>query len=360
MLSIEEILGKTEAQRKRIETCLDGFGFYHPNVNIKNEGTASLTDGLSRADAWAVTESMRAIPLREFLAKSGTTGLMGAAYLVPVKAQDLAVFYSLQSDRVPLLSAQVLQDWQGDQWKVSVADDESYVPKTFSSGGRMAEEEAAFTQVTLDLSPVHHFGLNINVGNDLLEDVTDYDLLEWHLKQAAVAMGRLATDRLMEVLVVCTDGVGTLNAQAGGADTTTYANVMDGATLVGDDRFVVNTMVITPEAWGDEVGVTAAGLPGLTTKPPDATGFDMKMQTMDVVFSTAPALHAAGDLSGAAFTDCKTMVFDRLNALLSGRKRWLRLERYADPVRDLAGAVIVGEQDTVSLYDDAVCRILET
>ena len=62
----------------------------------------------------------------------------------------------------------------------------------------------------------------------------------------------------------------------------------------------------------------------------------------------------------AAMTACKTIVFDRNNALFTGRKTWMRIENYSDPVRDLAGAVIRCRQDSVSLQNDCVYVLTET
>jgi len=83
MLSIKEIVDKTKTQRSQIEATMDSWGKFHPDIETPEHTKASLTDGLSYADRLEIEESLRAIPLREFLAKSGTTGIAGAAYLVP-------------------------------------------------------------------------------------------------------------------------------------------------------------------------------------------------------------------------------------------------------------------------------------
>ena len=59
-------------------------------------------------------------------------------------------------------------------------------------------------------------------------------------------------------------------------------------------------------------------------------------------------------------TNCISIIFDRRAALLTGRKRWLRMENYADPVRDLGGVVVSCRQDSVTLYDDAIYVLTET
>jgi len=73
---------------------------------------------------------------------------------------------------------------------------------------------------------------------------------------------------------------------------------------------------------------------------------------------THDTLHLATDAEGV-FTDCVTLIFDRDNALVTGRKRWMMVNNYADPVRDLAGCTITARQDSVTLYDDAIYVLTE-
>ena len=52
-------------------------------------------------------------------------------------------------------------------------------------------------------------------------------------------------------------------------------------------------------------------------------------------------------------------LLNKANAMLTGRKRWLQIENYSDPIRDLKGAVISGRQDQISVIDAASCEITE-
>ena len=52
-------------------------------------------------------------------------------------------------------------------------------------------------------------------------------------------------------------------------------------------------------------------------------------------------------------------MFDKNNALLSGRKRWMRIEKYSEPVKDLAGATVTFRQDSVNVYADSSATITE-
>jgi hypothetical protein len=374
MLSIEDIVKKTTVQRKTIREVMDGFGYYHPDMRrSRGDPVASITQGLKPADAIDVATSIRQIPLseflnrvklEEFLAKSGTTGMQGAAYLVPVKAHDMLINYSMATDLVPLFSSRIIHDWKGDSWTLTVADDLQYRPYPFSSGGAQPAMHGDFSQVTLDFTQDRKLGIHVAAGADLVEDVTDYDVIDWHIQQAAQAFGREATDRALTVLQTATDGIGTVNAAAtGDADETrlingTTTDIGDCVRALGYDRWVANTMIITSEAWMHSVATQAAEVGWLMVPP--TTGFHTKIGILDTLLCNSVNLHASTDAEGAAFTNCITIICDRLNALATGRKRWLRMENYSDPVKDLMGAVVVGEQDSVTLYDDSVYRLTET
>jgi len=79
------------------------------------------------------------------------------------------------------------------------------------------------------------------------------------------------------------------------------------------------------------------------------------MAGMNIVYSDCSVLTNA-----KVGTDLLTIVFDKDYAMLSGRKRWLRIENYSDPVRDLVGATITARQDSVTLYKDSIFVITET
>jgi hypothetical protein len=155
----------------------------------------------------------------------------------------------------------------------------------------------------------------------------------------------------------------------------TTADVNDCFAELTDDRWKANTIVTTTEAWEHSIQTTlgievAGGAAGDYWRPrapyniiqyPSLTaGFDMKIGNCDVLLINSPCLHAAGELAGTAMTNCITLVFDREAALLTGRKRWMQISNYADPIRDLEGAVLSCRQDSVTLYDDAIAKITET
>jgi hypothetical protein len=365
MLSMQEIVDRTVDQQKRIKRYMNSFSFYHPDMRGgKDDPTASITEGMTRPEAHEIMANIRSIPLKEFIAKSGTTGMSGAAYLVPVKVHDLLLNYSEATDKVPYISRKVIYDWKGDEWTLSIANDHNYVPQPFSSGGNIADMNIDATQVSLAFDVDRTLGINISVGLDLLEDVSDYDVIDWHIQQAARAFGRTATDRALAALLAGADGVGTLNSgNTGDADET---KLTGGATTdiilavrkLGDDRFLADTLITTPEAWGHSISMQAAPT-GWDTLPTQE-GFTNRIGQLDVLQSTSPNLHDSADLAEAAFTACISIIYSRGDALVTGRKRWLRVNNYANPVADLAGAVVVGAQDSVTCYKDSIFVLTET
>jgi len=363
MLSIQEIVTKTAYQRNQIRETMDSWGQYHPDIETPEHTKANLTDGLKPADAYAVKEAIHKIPLAEFLAKSGTTGIAGAAYLVPDKVHDELIMYSMDTDIAPKISAYTVNGWQGGDLKVDIVDDSSYEAHEFLSGGQMPTQTVNTKQATL--APIS-FGLAPRITSDLIDD-NQFGLMEFHLQRAALGIGKKATDLALTVLKTATDGWGTVNSSAtGDADETKFtggatSDVVRAMKAVGNDLFHPNTMITTQEAWNHSITTSgaAAVLNGLTTLTPHDPAFPIKIETLDICINNSKSLHLSTDAAGT-FTDCVTIIFDRNNALLTGRKRWMQLNNYSDPVRDLAGATITCRQDSVTLYNDSIYVLTET
>ena len=346
MISLQEVLGKTEKQRRDIRDVMDGGAGFHPE-------DASIYTGQNLDDYYKIKETLRAVSVRkliEFLGKGTTLG----NYLIADKIHDDLVFYVSQTDIAPLINAQVVEGWTGADLIVNVVDDESYKPHFTVAGAISPAETVNATKCTLTPKT---FTVAMPIGMDLEED-TGYALVDYHVEQAAKAVGRLSTSMMLEVLLAPPDGVGTANTLAGAADETTYAHVLNAMSLNGDDLFISDTMVMTLEAWRHSCGATAAGIPGVMG-PEVPPGYHINLQQLNVRFCCDPLLHLSTDVAGAVMTKCKTIVFDKKAALLTGRKRWMQLENYVDPVRDIAGAVVSCRQDSVTLYKDAGCVITE-
>ena len=350
------MVDKTTEQRRHIEEVMDAQAVYHPDI-------ASLTRGLKPADAYEVRESILNIPLREYLAKSGTTGIAGGAYLVPAKLHSDLIEYSLAEDLAPHICSMVINGWEGANLDIDVANNVGYKPHVFVGGATLPTETIETKKVTL--TPVS-FGIHPRITNDMVEDAQS-DIMGFHLKMEAQAMARFSNEQVLTVLQTATDGWGTLNSSiTGDGDQTkwtagTTSDVRRAILGVGQDRWIPNTMVCTQEAWSDVISTTGAAtvIIGLTTPEPVDPYFTMKCQGIDIAFSNADCLHLSTDALGT-FTDCVTLIFDRKNAILTGRKRWMMMKDYADPTRDIAAMTITARQDTVSLYNDAVYKLYET
>jgi len=356
MLSLQEITDKTKQNMRQIEDTMDARGLFHPELKTAENGRCTIYHGLNPLEEQEIRETLHSIPLHEFLAKMTVSG---GTYLIPDKVHDDLIFYTRQTDACPLMG-HVVTGWQGGDLLVDIVNDGTYKAHEFDSGGQVPSETAETTQATL--SP-KSFGVFANIASDLIED-SQFGLVEWHLQKAAMACGDLATSLALTVLISPPDGWGTLNESAtGDADETKFtlgsaSDIITATRALGEDRWVTDTIITTPEAWGHSIAVQALPI-GWTAFPP-AEGYTNKLGNIDVLQLTNPELHASTDLEGAAFTNCITLVISRQNAMLTGRKRWLQINDYADPVKGLAGATLTCRQDSVTLYKDAVYKLTET
>jgi hypothetical protein len=317
-------------------------------------------------DRYEVEQAIRNIPLKEFIAKSGTTGIAGAAYLVPSKVHSDVINYAGETDLAPLCG-QVVSGWEGGDLLVDIIDKTSYKAVEYMSGGQLATKTFAVKQATL--SPI---GFNIapRITNDLIEDAA-VDVISFHLKAAAQAMATKSNNLFLTVLGTATDGWGTLNSGNASADETTWAQVATAIAANTDDHWVTNTVLCTQEAWehsiingiGVEFVGGAAGDAWTTypynyaTSTPVAAGFDFKTLNIDWKLLNNDVMHLANE--AGAMTNCITYLFDRNNAILTGRKKWMQLTNYSDPIRDLAGMTITARQDSVTLQNDCIYKLTE-
>ena len=365
LLSITEMRDKTEKTRKTIQETMDqtkGY-FDYKERNIYGTGYAQGEDErLPEKDIWGLYKTIKTAPLREFLAKSGTTGIAGAAYLVPTKIYQTLFDSSVESDVVAAISVAMVPAEQigGTTMNVDIAVDGSYLPKKYSSGGSMPTETMRTTQATLDFST--SWGINFKIANDLIEDA-QFDVIEMHLRNAGREMGEYASNEALTILSTAPDGDGTLNASvSGNANETKFhgGTTMDiERAIAGNvvDGYISDTCVLTHGAALHSVFATS-GLAG-NDSPLWGNfitgGWPTSMAGMNIVYSDVSVLTNA-----KAGDDLLTIVFDKDYAMLSGRKRWLRIENYSDPVRDLVGATITARQDSVTLYKDSIFVITET
>ncbi len=296
--------------------------------------------------------------LREFLASSGTTGIAGAYYLIPVKLWDQMQTESVQTDITAAISKAVLgpESIPGTTMKVDIAVDGQYIFNPSSSGAIAPTETIETTQATLDFSDI--YTCNFRIGNDLLED-SQFDLISMHVSEAGRQAGEAASTLAATILYTAPDGDGTVNAIVSGQAYSTW--IAGGTTGVEDaiaadlaDSFAPDTMLVTHKAMLYKI-VGSGGAAGNAGDALTASwltgGWPQKIGCLDMVYSDIDYLNTAA---------AKAVVFNKEYALLTGRKRWLRIENYSEPVKDLTGAVISFRQDSITLYKDAICTYTET
>jgi hypothetical protein len=380
MLSIQEMVARTEQQRRLVESYMDGEGEFHPQE-------ASIFADQKASDYYELKQSIHNTPLREFLAKSGTTGIMGAAYLVPDKVHDILLTEAATTDLVPLISRAIVTEWRGGDLKIDVADRALYGQFNTKGGGEAPYAGIDVMQPTL--SPTT-FTRNLALTDDLVDSAA-FDLMEVYIQECARQLTERGNELALTVLKTATDGWGTVvGGLSGDANETKWTGAttfgVDDAThaksivkLLTDQRWIPDTMIVTTEAWEESILATfighvevaggAAGDYGMPTtafptlKTGDVTaGFDAKISVpaLDIKFSNNAALHATYPTDQTTMSDCVTIIFNRANALLTGRKRWMRIDNYADPRQGLVGAVVSCRQDSVTLHDNCIGVITET
>lgn len=382
MLSIKEMVDKTEEQRKQIQYLMDGSPSYY------DHDKANLFMGLGKEDSHNIMETLRTISLKqlmkragpdlglkmkEFLAKSGDTGIAGAAYLIPEKIYQIMFDSAVEADICDRISIVMIPADQipGTTLRVDIAKDDSYVPHKYSSGGSMPTE--TIETVKADLNFTTPWGINFRIANDLIED-SQFDLIEMHLRNAGREMGEFASNEALTVLKTATDGDGTKNGGSTNAanetkfyDTTASCySIVDCYEMNCVDGYVSDTIVMMYHPFFHSVvtttlmATTGVGV-GSYSEPwayERITGqLPTKMIGMDIIWSNADTLFTL-ETDGTQ-DDCVTIVFDKDYALVTGRKRWLRIEKYSDPIRDLVGATVTARQDSVTVYNDSIAVLTE-
>jgi hypothetical protein len=370
MLSLQEIFTKDLVKetipdiRRAMDSSVDGGYYDHYEHNLYGTGIKqNPKKALNKSKAAQLKETLNALSLprlMEFLASSGTTGISGAAYLIPDKVHQELFTSAVETDVCAQVSRAMLgpDAIPGSSVKIDIVVDESYKPYKFSSGGKMPEQEFETTQATL--TPIS-WGINMNIGNDLIED-SQFDIIDLHIQEAGKEMGEFASNEALTILGTAPDGDGTLNSgTTGDADETkwdgaTY-DVTDAMLEICSDGYTPTILVTARATWlhsiqatmGDQYNEALANDRFLTAGwPTSAAGMSLIFTNCDYITNSK------------AFTNCKTLLADKDYGIVTGRKRWLRIENYSEPVMDLVGATVTARQDSVSLYKDAIATMTET
>jgi HK97 family phage major capsid protein len=324
MLSIQEILSQTVEQRKTLESFMDEKGYFDPSE-------ASAFNGLKRSINREVYETIRKVSLAEFLSKANTSA--GGQYLVP-DAVSAKIYSSLQTtDLIPYISADVVTP-RGDTMTVNVG---SNLKAKISSNGAPTE--------TVETTPAYiklqKFKVAPQITNDLIED-NEYGLVEWHLQEGARALADAGNNLALETLFAAPDGVGT---QATGSN---FSLTYDMGSITSN--FSPDTAVV-PIAYF-AVNSSLSGSLGNQILPPRNPQSKVYLAGLDVYVNNGVVFNP--DAAAGTFY---CVIFAKDYAMLTARKSWGRIENYSKPIEDLAGAVITGRQDNVTLNKDAICAV---
>lgn len=366
IVGLTEVLELTKDNRKLIMEKMEATKEYHPT-------DANILTGLKPDDQLKVMETIRAHSFSDLFAKacldrgisvasevlqsSSTTGIAGAAYLIPVKIHDILMTSGAIMDIVPEVSPIV--SCPGSSLKVDVEVDGQFKVRAGASGGQMPDETMQTTQVTI--TP-ELWTIKPRIANDLIED-SQFDVLEYHLRRAAEQMGEYSTLNWLKRAIAASGGDGTQNTVTTGTANKTYiADIYECWNENYQDKFVSDCVVCGPEPAVDIKADTGVGAYANEYKNRAVT--DPVLQTGSIggmrIFAVPMSEVYTGD--GALYLGSKwhSLVFNKANFTMTVRKRWMKLEKFSDPVRDLVGAVLTSRQASATLYNDASCETTES
>jgi hypothetical protein len=353
-------------------------GFYdHDTANLFGSGEEQnehRIKSLGQDDANKLMETIKNVPLKhlikEFLAKSSTTGIGGAAYLIPLKIYQTLYTYAAVPDIINDVSSTVVPaaEVPGSTLDVDIAKYGKYKPHMISSGAKQWEEEMEFTKSTLDFS--NAWGINFSIGNDLIED-QKFSMIDVHVRMAGEQMGKYSAWKVLQRMITPSGGDGTQWVPTPGADNITlsvywlaYDALIQNEFRPTNHLSTYHSMIYTMQDTTLFPAATISTWRDTIFKGEDPKMFGLDWIRCEIPPSTSTATDGMWDIAspGTAqtMTNMLAFVFAKDYGWISGRKRWLRLENYSDPVRDLVGATITARQDTQSLYNTAQAKIKTT
>ena len=356
LLNLRETLEKTAPMRKTIEEQLDkSHSGWHPEE-------VELWEGMGQADRADIKETLNAIPfpmfmrkIKEFLGTSGTTGIAGAAYLIPIKISDVLFRSAWANDLTP--SIMRMMDTPGASLKVDYAVTGQYRPKRVGSGGASPDESMEMSQLTV--TPVL-WTINTRITNELIEDA-QWDTVQLHLEEAAKACAQESSAQSAIALMAASNGDGTLNTiNTGVTGITDFQDLCDANAENNMDGYISDTILTHPYATADfsnDASISAYGSGFHDRQVTDAPMLTGTFKGMNLyTFIGENAYGSAVMYSGSKY---RTLVYNKNEAAVCVRKRWLKIERYSDPVKDLAGAVVSFREGYSTVNKDAICKITE-
>jgi len=361
---IEKIASKT---LKSIQSLMEAKHYFDwTEFNVFGTGEEQVNDKdlhMTRSDMLNMAATLRNVPLKEFVDKSGAmtgAGLQGVNYLIPIKIYDILFTSAIATDIVAQMSRVLMgpAELPGTTCNVDFVTNNVFNPTPYSSGGKMPESNLTISQAVLDFSTC--FGLHIPIGYSMIED-SQWSLMERSLEEAGKEMGEYATNAALTILYTAPDGDGT---QGHGHTNSTSLTLFQGGTVDVEDAmayilgqgYTPNTVITSPHCGWHTIVTTPYNYAEPWAGNLMANGLPSRMAGMDMLYTIASYIApttAATPLNG------KTIVIDKQYALISGRKRWLKIDKYTDPIQDLVGATISSRQDSVTIQKNSCFTISE-
>jgi hypothetical protein len=308
--------------------------------------------------------------LKEFITHSGslTTGTLGTSgfnYLLPDIIYTSLFEHARGSDITPLVSNML--ECPGPELKVDAEEDGKFKPKFTSSGGEAPYEAIETAQDTIKPKT---FTMNIGCTNDMLEDNL-FNVMASHINIAGKAMGEFSTRMCLFPIMDDHRATATTYRITGAYNTVSaggnYAYLSDYREAIGannTDGYETDVFVVPPH-YADYV-YTGAGA-GDAFMGSDAIKINLRGITQEPIhgvptvvcrhMTTSDAPAANSWQSGLYSTTWHVLALNKTYGIQTVRKRWLKLENYSDPIKDLVGAVVSARQGHKVAYADATCIV---
>lgn len=372
--SLTEIMNKTKEGRKAVQECMDQTKpFFHPQE-------ASIYTGLKAADKSGIFETLSKVPLRTLVEKlrlteflghgvgrttTGSSALAGAHYLIPDKVYATLFENARNVDITPLVSNIV--ETPGATLKIDCEIDGQFAPRFVGSGGEAPFETIETAQETI--TP-RLFNINIAITQEMIEDSL-FDLMEMHVRVAGKAMGEFSTKMCLFPIMDDYRSTGTTyrvegayNTYATGGDYVYNSDILYAEGQNAMDGFTSDVLIIPPHGLVGLLQGEGAGTP-MDAEVTRQTDLKQNPVTnvlgVDVVrcfhMTIADVPLALQYYSGLFQTQWNSLLLNKTYGIQTVRKRWLKIENYSDPIKDLVGAVVSARQGHMVAYADATCML---
>lgn len=359
MYSLQELYTKFPKQLKAVGKHLDNANSFHPaDATMTPHPLNAAKMGLTPAQVLGIKETLKATPLSHLIREYMVAGLAGASYLIPDKIYDIMFEAGSAQDIAPLMSP--ITSCPGSSLDVDVEVDGSFAAHFVGGGGESPAETIGTEQITI--TP-QLFDVRPAITLEMIED-SQFDLMGLHMRRAAEVMGEFSTQQILGQFVTGTSGGdGTQNTETSNTANATYLfDLAESWNENYQDKHLSDVIVMGPEPITDILQDSTVSQYSdqfhsrAVTAGPLEWGTFMGMKVIIV------PMNEAYTGTGALYIGGKwvTFILSKAKASLTVRKRWLRIDNYTDPVRDLVGAKISARQATKLVYNDASCKLTES